>query len=871
MKLFELFADLSLNSKGFSDGVKSAAKQGNNLASTLKDGIGGAATFVSQKVSATTIALGNLMADAVKATAGAAKDLVQNVFEEYANTEQLYGGVETIFKNSADLVKKNADEAFMTAGMSANEYMQTVTSFSSSLLQGLDGDTKKAAEVADMAIKDMSDNANKFGTDMGLIQNAYQGFAKDNFTMLDNLKLGYGGTQAEMARLINDSGVLGGKLVTAANVAEVPLDKMFEAIHKIQTEMDITGTTAAEAADTISGSFASFKASWRNLLSGLADEKEVDVLVDNLFETGENLITNLARLVPRIGKNTLEAFDAFLENFDVYNTLKNAYKTDGVAGVVEKLKEEIGDQLAKIGPIAIDTGADLIAGIYTGLKGDTTSKEQVKVFFSGLWEDVVATKDKVVTGAQGILGDIYVALTGDTTGKANIKGVFDSLWQDMSSAAEPVVSAASGLLASIYEGLTGQEATKQNIIDTISGLFSGGLADMETLKTNAAGLMSGIASAITGDETSITDIGEALGGMFAAGSEAVESLKSTAGGLLGSIYTTFTGQEATADNIGKTIGGVFNAGVTAAESVMTTATTFFSDLANNLGDNKTAAEKVAGVFEAGVTASKNLLSIAKEFGFDLYAALDESGAAAAEKEFDDNMDRFEAFGQKVKETASKAWEGVKDFADTNLEPMFEDKAEDLMSSPVYDPISDFVTSVAESAKKIWNDLAAEGQKIKEATSAQWYMMKYSPEEIEAAVEAIKKSPGNGEEAIITKEAQVEDFGAPIDSIIDAWRDAQEEIDRGGGRRFGEPTNDVEESEDSALPEVAAALQTVAESLSTLKADVTAAAKEGCMAGVGSITVTGSVSTGNVMLNTGALVGSLAPKLNLKLGVLNARG
>ena len=124
MKLFELFADLSLNSKGFSDGVKSAAKQGNNLASTLKDGIGGAATFVSQKVSATTIALGNLMADAVKATANTAKDLVQNVFEEYANTEQLYGGVETIFKNSADLVKKNADEAFMTAGMSANEYMQ---------------------------------------------------------------------------------------------------------------------------------------------------------------------------------------------------------------------------------------------------------------------------------------------------------------------------------------------------------------------------------------------------------------------------------------------------------------------------------------------------------------------------------------------------------------------------------------------------------------------------------------------------------------------------------------------------------------------------------------------------------------------------
>lgn len=145
---------------------------------------------MTQKVSATTVALGNLMADAVKTTASAAKNLMQGVFEEYADTEQLYGGVETIFKGSAYRVKEYADEAFKTAGMSANEYMQTVTSFSSSLLQGLNGNTVEAAEVANMAIQDMADNANKFGTDISMIQNAYQGFARDNFTMLDNLKLG---------------------------------------------------------------------------------------------------------------------------------------------------------------------------------------------------------------------------------------------------------------------------------------------------------------------------------------------------------------------------------------------------------------------------------------------------------------------------------------------------------------------------------------------------------------------------------------------------------------------------------------------------------------------------------------------------------
>ena len=634
--------------------MKKAGKQGSSLASTLKDGVGGAATFVANKVSASTIALGNLMADAVKATAGAAKNLVQDVFEEYANTEQLYGGVETIFKDSAEAVKKNASEAFMTAGMSANEYMQTVTSFSSSLLQGLDGDTKKAAEVADMAIRDMSDNANKFGTDMGLIQNAYQGFAKDNFTMLDNLKLGYGGTQAEMARLINDSGVLGKKIVTAANVSEVPLDKMFEAIHIIQQEMNITGTTAAEAADTISGSFAAFKATWRNLLSGLADEKDVDQLVDNLFESGENLLGNIARLVPRIGENTVKAFDAFLENFDFYKKLKGAYKEDGIAGVVGTIKTDLKKELEKLGPIAIDTGADLIAGIYTGLTGDTTSKEEVKAYFSGLWADVVATKNTVVAGAQSILGEIYAALTGDTANNASIKGVFDALWADVSEAGNVVVDTASGLLGDIYEGFTGQEATKENIVNTIKGLFTSGSEEMETFKTNATGLLSGIASAITGDEATIDSVGEALGKIFAAGNEAVESLKSAAGGLLGAIYTTFTGQEATADNIGKTIGGLFNAGVDAANDVMSTAATFFNDLAAALGDpDASIGQKIAGVFETGGEAMLHLINDAGNFMANLYAAItgDEESAQKIREWVDNMFATPEEINAKNKEAA----------------------------------------------------------------------------------------------------------------------------------------------------------------------------------------------------------------------------
>ena len=216
--------------------------------------------------------------------------------DSYANYEQLVGGVETLFKTSADVVKGYADEAYKTAGMSANEYMETVTSFSASLLQGLGGDTAAAAEVANQAIVDMSDNANKMGTDMSMIQNAYQGFAKQNYTMLDNLKLGYGGTQAEMARLINDSGVLGDTItVTAETVNQVSFDQIIEAIHVVQTEMGITGTTALEAGSTIAGSIDSMKAAWANLVTGLGDANaDIDVLLDQFLQSvvtvGENLL-----------------------------------------------------------------------------------------------------------------------------------------------------------------------------------------------------------------------------------------------------------------------------------------------------------------------------------------------------------------------------------------------------------------------------------------------------------------------------------------------------------------------------------------------------------------------------------------------------
>lgn len=225
--------------------------------------------------------------------------------KSFADLEQAVGGVETLFKDSADTVIKNSESAYKRAGVSGVDYMENVTSFSATLLQGLEGDTEAAAKAADMAMVDMSDNANKFGTNIGDVQNAYQGFAKDNFTMLDNLKLGYGGTAGEMARLVNESGVLGDAMdVTAETVKDVPFDKMIEAIHEVQTEMGVTGTTVKEAEETVSGSFGMMKASFMDLSAGFGQEgANIEGLFENLWSSVGAFTDNIKRVLGDIWDN----------------------------------------------------------------------------------------------------------------------------------------------------------------------------------------------------------------------------------------------------------------------------------------------------------------------------------------------------------------------------------------------------------------------------------------------------------------------------------------------------------------------------------------------------------------------------------------
>lgn len=263
----------------------------NSLASGLKEKLGGALSHVGSVAKG----LGKAFAVGAAAAAVAIGGLAKKSVEGFAEWEQLVGGVDTLFKKSSDTVQAYAANAYKTAGLSANQYMETVTSFSASLLQDLKGDTEKSAQYAHMAVTDMADNANKMGTDIARIQDAYQGFAKDNYTMLDNLKLGYGGTAGEMARLINDTGVMGkGFKATAENVKDIPFDKLIEGIHKVQENMGITGTTAKEASETISGSFYSMKSAWSNLVAGFGNEDlDLSQLINNFLGSFETFLKNL--------------------------------------------------------------------------------------------------------------------------------------------------------------------------------------------------------------------------------------------------------------------------------------------------------------------------------------------------------------------------------------------------------------------------------------------------------------------------------------------------------------------------------------------------------------------------------------------------
>lgn len=391
--------------------------------------------------------IGSAVNTAVKASAAAVGAASAGVaalgtacINAYADYEQLVGGVETLFKDSADTIQTYADNAYKTAGLSANEYMETVTSFSASLLQSLDGDTEKAAAAADLAITDMADNANKMGTAMESIQNAYQGFAKQNYTMLDNLKLGYGGTKEEMQRLLADAEKLSGVKYDLSSYADI-----VEAIHVIQTEMGITGTTAKEASTTIQGSVAGMKAAWANLMVGMADDtQDFDLLLSNFIESIGTVADNL---LPRIGV-VIEGMGKL------------------VAGLAPEIASALPTLTNELLPNLVELGVQSISALVQGIQenGDSLAAGALSIVGT-LAEGIAELLPMVADTAASLAVSLADGLTESLPNIIPIAiETISTLVENLTENANTVIDAGIQIILALGEGLI---AALPQLIETV--------------------------------------------------------------------------------------------------------------------------------------------------------------------------------------------------------------------------------------------------------------------------------------------------------------------------------------------------------------------------------------------------------------------
>lgn len=496
--------------------------------------------------------IGSAVNTAVKASAAAVGAASAGVaalgtacINAYADYEQLVGGVETLFKDSADTIQTYADNAYKTAGLSANEYMETVTSFSASLLQSLDGDTEKAAAAADLAITDMADNANKMGTAMESIQNAYQGFAKQNYTMLDNLKLGYGGTKEEMQRLLADAEKLSGVKYDLSSYADI-----VEAIHVIQTEMGITGTTAKEASTTIQGSVASMKAAWANLMVGMADDTQnFDMLLSNFIESIGTVADNL---LPRIGV-VIEGMGKL------------------VAGLAPEIASALPTLTNELLPNLVELGVQSISALVQGIQenGDSLAAGALSI---------------VGTLAEGIAE--LLPMVADTAASLVV-----SLADGLTESLPDIIPIAIETISTLVENLTENANT---IIDAgiqiILALGEGLIAALPQLIETVPQIVINIANVINDNAPKLVDTALYLITRLAVGLvQAIPTLVANIPKIIEAIVAAFMAFQWL--NLGKQlIDGVANGVKKAGESMATAAKNTFSKFKSKLAGVEVASE-----------------------------------------------------------------------------------------------------------------------------------------------------------------------------------------------------------------------------------------------------------------------------------------
>lgn len=432
---------------------------------------------------------------------------IKKAFDIGADLEQQIGGVETLFAESSAIVRKYADDAYRTAGVSANEYMKNVTSFSASLLQGLGGDTAKAAEYANTAMVDMSDNANKFGTDIGAIQNAYQGFSKQNYTMLDNLKLGYGGTKEEMQRLIKDAAAVS----DSVDAESLSFDNIVQAIHVTQEQMGIMGTTNKEASTTFSGSLGAMKASWDNFLAGLMmngkDGVDMNTYLQPLVDSiGTFVFNNLIPAVGRfiaavfeavpglleIGLNSIsesisEAFGGIIDAETVkiaIESIAGAFAafaaTEAVIalpGLIDKISTAITG--LSLNPVSLAIAA--IAGIIIALTQLWNNNEQFREFITSTWNAIMSFLSNLWASISSTAVSVWNGISSSISGVVNkISSVISTVFNTVKSVITNVWNGIKNTTTSVWNGIKSAIETPLNkaknivksVIDTIKGFFN---------------------------------------------------------------------------------------------------------------------------------------------------------------------------------------------------------------------------------------------------------------------------------------------------------------------------------------------------------------------------------------------------------------
>lgn len=653
MDLFTLVARLTLDKSGYEKGLNDAESDASSAGNRFQKAFSGVGKVVGTAAKAGAAAIG-----AGSAAVGA---LTKQAVDGYSNYEQLSGGVKKLFGDASNAVMQNASEAYKTSGMNANQYMEQATSFSAALIKSLGGDTEKAAQQADVAMRAMSDNVNTFGTDMGSVQNAFQGFAKGNYTMLDNLKLGYGGTKEEMQKLIDHANELGKANGEASDLSIESFSDIVTAIQRIQEEQNIAGTTSKEAATTIEGSFNMTKSAWDNLVAGFANpDADLGQLMDNLIvavvgdKEGEGLLNQLIPAVQR----ALEGIGQFVEK---------------AAPIISKYLPELMNTIL---PPLITAATTLVAGLVQALPTILQVLiDQAPTIMSTLAQAFLDVAPLLLD----MVGQIFVMLV-DAAGAG-----IETLWNAAMEAINPFIEDINGAFESVGKFLS----------DVWEGIKKTASEKWESIKTTVSTAVDNIKTAVSEKWNSIkTTVSTTIENIKKAVSEKWNSIKTTVSNAVDGIKTTVTNiWNSIKTTVGNTVDNIKTAVSEKWNAIKTT-------VSNTVEGIKTAAsekfeslkEKAGSVFESLKTSVSDKISSAKETVTNAFQTIR------------DSVDFTWELPTLVTDAVSNAYDTAKDIFDNVLDLIgFDWSLPDIGTISVdnaWNAVSNFVNDILDSFSNI---------------------------------------------------------------------------------------------------------------------------------------------------------------------------